>query len=412
MTSGPQGRHPRNSEVPLEILTPPWWHRKSEGLRGSTSDRKDRPPPTAGPERPGPPRRALPEAPGDGAAAAHALTERVREAIRERHYSPRTEKSYVGWVRRFLAFHRYEDATRMGATEVRAYLTHLATNRRVSASTQNQAFSALLFLFRAVLGHKLEELDDTPRAKRPTRLPVVLSRSEARALIDHLPGRLWLVGSLMYGAGLRLQECLMLRVKDVDFDRRVLMVRDGKGRKDRESVLPDAVGEPLRRHLDHVRSAHERDVADGRGAVSLPEALERKYPRAPWELGWQWVFPASREYVDTRTGLLRRHHLHPTLVQRTIRTAVKEAGLTKPATSHSLRHSFATHMLEAGYDIRTVQELLGHRELNTTMIYTHVTTVGSKGVRSPLDHQVLPPLSQGNPIGQNSPSSRRLIRRD
>jgi integron integrase len=336
----------------------------------------------------------------------------VREAIRERHYSRRTEKSYVGWVRRFLAFHRYADTTRMGATEVRAYLTHLATNRRVSASTQNQAFSGLLFLFRVVLSRNLEELDDTPRAKRPERLPVVLSRSEARALIDHLPGRLWLVGSLMYGAGLRLQECLTLRVKDVDFDRRVVMVRDGKGRKDREGVLPDALGEPLRRHLDQVRSAHERDLADGRGAVTLPDALERKYPRAPWELGWQWVFPASREYVDTRTGLLRRHHLHPTMVQRSFRTAAKQAGLTKPATSHSLRHSFATHMLEAGYDIRTVQELLGHRELNTTMIYTHVTTVGSKGVRSPLDHPFLPPISQRNPIGQNLPSSRRLDRRD
>jgi integron integrase len=295
---------------------------------------------------------------------------------------------------------------------VGAYLTHLATNRRVSASTQNQAFSALLFLFRAVLGRDLEELEDTPRAKRPTRLPVVLSRSEACALIGHLPGRLWLVGCLMYGAGLRLQECLSLRVKDVDFDRRVLMVRDGKGRKDREAVLPDVIGEPLRRHLERIRSAHKRDLADGRGAVSLPEALERKYPRAPWEFGWQWVFPASREYVDTRTGILRRHYLHPSMVQRSFRRAAKEAGLTKPATSHSLRHSFATHMLEAGYDIRTVQELLGHRELNTTMIYTHVTTVGSKGVRSPLDHPILPPISQGNPIGQNLPSSRGRDHRD
>jgi integron integrase len=328
---------------------------------------------------------------------AQALAERVREGIRERHYSPRTEKSYVGWVRRFLAFHRYPDAKRIGAAEVRAYLTHLATNRRVSASTQNQAFSALLFFFREVLGRSLEELDDTPRAKQPRRLPVVLSRAEARTLIGHLPGRVRLVGSLMYGAGLRLQECLALRVKDVDFDRRVLVVRDGKGRKDRETILPDTVAEPLRRQLEDVRSAHERDLADGRGAVSLPEALERKYRRAPWELGWQWVFPASREYVDTTTGLLRRHHLHPSKVQRTFRKAVKKAGLTKPATSHSLRHSFATHMLEAGYDIRTLQELMGHRELNTTMIYTHVTTVGSKGVRSPLDHGHLPPLSHPDP---------------
>ena len=391
-----QGRRPRESEVPLEILTPPWPLRHPRGPHHTALQRKGAP-------------RQIPEAPAEHVATAQALAERVRQAIRQRHYSRRTEKSYVGWVRRFLAFHHYADATRMGTSEVREYLTHLATNRRVSASTQNQAFSALLFLFREVLGRSLEDLDDTPRAKRPARLPVVLSRSEARALIDHLPGRLWLVGSLMYGAGLRLQECLTLRVKDVDFGRRVLAVRDGKGRKDRESVLPDALADPLRRHLDHILSGHERDVADGRGAVSLPDALERKYPRAPWEPGWHWVFPASRDYVDTRTGLLRKHHLHPTVVQRAFRAAAKEAGLTKPATSHSLRHSFATHMLEAGYDIRTVQELLGHRELNTTMIYTHVTTVGSKGVRSPLDHQILPPLSQGNPIGHNSPTSRRPV---
>jgi integron integrase len=399
MVNGPPARHPGEARVPLDVLTPPWWLRKSKAFRGSTSVRTPRPP-----------GRAAPETHRGDAAAAHALVERVREAIRARHYSRRTEKSYVGWVRRFLAFHAYGDATRMGATEVRAYLTHLATRRRVSASTQNQAFSALLFLFRQVLGRDLEALEDTPRAKRPTRLPVVLSRAEAAALISHLPGRLWLVGSLIYGAGLRLQECLSLRVKDVDFDRRVLTVRDGKGRKDRETVLPDALEEPLRGHLRRIRKTHEKEVADGRGAVTLPDALERKYPRAQWELGWQWVFPAGREYVDRSTGVLRRHHLHPSAVQRAFRTAAEEAGLAKRATSHSLRHSFATHMLEAGYDIRTVQELMGHRELNTTMIYTHVTTVGSKGVRSPLDHRVLPPLSQGNPIGQNMPSQRRPLR--
>jgi integron integrase len=399
MVNGPAARQPGGAGVPLDVLTPPWWLRKSKAFRGSASVRTPHP---AG--------RAAPGTHCGDAAAAHALAERVREAIRARHYSRRTEKSYVGWVRRFLAFHGHADATRMGATEVRAYLTHLATRRRVSASTQNQAFSALLFLFRQVLGQDLEALEDTPRAKRPTRLPVVLSRAEAAALISHLPGRLWLVGSLIYGAGLRLQECLSLRVKDVDFDRRVLTVRDGKGRKDRETVLPDALGEALRGHLRKIRGAHEKELADGRGAVSLPEALERKYPRAPWKIGWQWVFPAGREYVDRTTGLLRRHHLHPTAVQRAFRAAAAEAGLTKRATSHSLRHSFATHMLEAGYDIRTVQELMGHRELNTTMIYTHVTTVGSKGVRSPLDHRVLPPLSQGNPIGQNMPSQRRPLR--
>jgi len=400
MTRVHKSRSIGDDEPLPDIRTPPPWLRYTRGERDSPVGRQLPPGSVATSEDRAP-------AGGERAAASHALAERVRAAIRARHYSRRTEKSYVGWARRFLAFHRHADIAGLGATEVRAYLTHLVTNRRVSASTQNQAFSALLFLFREVLGRDLKDLDDTPRAKRPTRLPVVLSRSEARALIDHLPGRLWLVGSLMYGAGLRLQECLSLRIKDVDFGRRTLVIRDGKGRKDRESVLPDTLGEPLRRHLEELRVAHARDVADGRGAVSLPDALERKYPRAPWELGWQWVFPAGREYVDTRTGLLRRHHLHPTAVQRAFRTAAKEASLTKPATSHSLRHSFATHMLEAGYDIRTVQELLGHRELNTTMIYTHVTTIGSKGVRSPLDHQVLPPLSQGNPIGQNSPTPAR-----
>jgi len=305
--------------------------------------------------------------------------------LRERHYSRRTEKSYAAWARRFFSYHHFADAARLGTPEVRAYLVHLAIRRRVSASTQNQAFSALLFLFREVLGRKLEGLESTPRARAPARLPVILSRTEVLDLISCLPDRLWLVGSLMYGGGLRLQECLSLRVKDVDFERRVLVVRDGKGRKDRETVLPHRLGTPLRRQIARVRAQHEKDLADGRGAVPLPDALERKFPKAAWELSWQWVFPARREYVDKEIGLLRRYHLHPTVVQRAFRDAVKQSGLTKPATSHSLRHAFATHMLEAGYDIRTVQELLGHHDLNTTMIYTHVTTVGSKGVRSPLD---------------------------
>jgi len=387
MASGSDGRRPRESEVPLELLTPPWWIRGVDWLEGST------PEPSAASISGNTGQRCggatwdgrSPGSPHGDPAAAHALTERLRTTLRARHYSRRTEKSYTGWVRRFLAFHGFAEATRLGTPEVRAYLTHLAIHRRVSASTQNQAFSALLFLFREVLRCKLEDLEDTPRARTPARLPVILSRSEAKDLISRLPGRLWLVGSLMYGGGLRLQECLSLRVKDVDFDRRVLLVRDGKGRKDRETVLPHALEKPLRRELDRIRVRHERDLAEGGGGVSLPDALERKFPRAAWELGWQWVFPARREYVDTGTGVLRRHHLHPTLVQRAFREAVKQAGLTKPATSHSLRHAFATHLLEAGYDIRTVQELLGHRELSTTMIYTHVTTVGSKGVRSPLD---------------------------
>lgn len=386
MASGSGGRGKRESEVPLEVLTPPYWIRGVNWFEGCSLDPNWNPPSTATGER-GRPAGAgsLSATSPDPGAAAHALTERVRATLRERHYSRRTEKSYTGWVRRFLAFHRSVEPSHLGAHDVREYLTHLAIRQRVSASTQNQAFSALLFLFREVLRRKLSDLETTPRARTPTRLPVILSRSEVKELISRLPGRLWLVGSLMYGGGLRLQECLSLRVKDVDFERRVLVVRDGKGRKDRETVLPHALEKTLRQQIHRVRVQHERDVADGRGGVTLPDALDRKSPRAAWELGWQWVFPARREYVDKRTGLLRRHHLHPTLVQRAFREAVKQAGLTKPATSHSLRHAFATHMLEAGYDIRTVQELLGHRELNTTMIYTHVTTVGSKGVRSPLD---------------------------
>jgi integron integrase len=318
--------------------------------------------------------------------------------MRQRHYSRRTEKTYVGWARRFLAFHGYGEATRMGPPEVRAFLTDLANRRRISASTQNQAFSALLFLFREVLGQSLEELDDTPRARQPTHLPEVLSREEVRALIDSLPSHIWLIGSLLYGAGLRLQECLALRVKDVALDRRVLMVRDGKGRKDRETILPDSLREPLRKRLEQVRSAHKKALADGRGNVPLPDALEVKYPRASCELDWQWIFPAARDYVDTDTGLLRRYHLHPSAVQAAFRDAKKKTGLTKRATPHILRHSFATHMLEAGFDIRTVQELMGHSDLNTTMIYTHVTVVGSKGVLGPLDHRALPPVSRGQPL--------------
>jgi len=375
MTDAPAGPRLRRSVVPLECLTPPRWAHEAD-LKGSSA-----------PPSPGSPTSALSPAPTGGPATAKVLVQRLRQVVRQRHYSLRTEKSYAGWARRFLVFHRYPDPARLGAVEVRAYLTHLAMRQHVSASTQNQAFSALLFLFREVLGRKLEQLDDTPRAKRSVRLPVILARPEVRAILSRLRGRPWLVASLMYGGGLRLEECLSLRVKDVDFERRVLVIRDGKGRKDRETVFPQKLMEPLRGQLERVRGRHEGDLMDGRGAVSLPDALERKYPRAAWELGWQWLFPAAREYVDPQTGVLRRHHLHQTVVQRAFRIAVREAGVTKPATSHSLRHAFATHLLEAGYDIRTVQELLGHRDLNTTMIYTHVTIVGGKGVRSPLDDE-------------------------
>jgi integron integrase len=372
----------RSVSPPLEVVTPPPWLSWEEMIASTPAARAAEarvrsPTPNA--------RSAKGAAPTGDVAAAAALVARLREGARRRHYSRRTEKAYAGWVRRFLAFHRYRGPEHLGTPEVRSFLTHLAVRRRVSASTQNQAFSALLFLFREVLERELESLEETPRAKRPVRLPVVLSREEVRAVLRNLRGREWLIASLMYGSGLRLQECLSLRVKDVDFDRRVLLVRDGKGRKDRETVLPGGLVEPLRNHLEAVRSAHAEALADGRGAVAVPDALERKYPRAPWSFGWQWVFPAARDYVDARSGVVRRHHLHQTVVQRVIRVAVNKAGLTKPATSHSLRHSFATHLLEAGYDIRTIQELLGHRDVSTTMIYTHVTRIGSKGVRSPFD---------------------------
>ena len=307
------------------------------------------------------------------------------EAVRRRHYSRRTEKAYLGWLHRFLAFHHQRDPATMGAAEVRAYLTHLAVQKRVGASTQNQAFSALLFLYRDVLHQELTGLADTPRAKRPIRLPVVLSRAEVRAVLARLHGSPWLSASLMYGSGLRLSECLGLRVKDIDLARRALVVRDGKGRKDRETVLPAALRGPLLAHLSRVRALHEADLAAGNGSVELPDALERKHPRAPWELPWQWLFPATRMYVDRPTGMLRRHHLHETVVQRAFHAAVGAAGVRKPATCHTLRHSFATHLLEAGRDLRTIQQLLGHTDVNTTMIYTHVADVGPRGATSPLD---------------------------
>ena len=312
------------------------------------------------------------------------VLDRVRAAIRTRHYSFRTEKAYVFWISRFLAFQGRRHPLEMGEPEVTAFLTALATREHVSASTQNQAFSAILFLYREVLGRELRGLDQVPRAKPPVRLPLVLSRGEVAALLAGLRGTPLLMASLLYGAGLRLLECARLRVKDVDFDRRELTVRDGKGRRDRVTLLPDGLLGPLRRHLDRACRVHERDLAEG-VAVELPYALARKYPGASKELAWRWVFPAARVYVDRRTGEVRRHHLHESVLQRAVREAVQGAGLTKPATCHTLRHSFATHLLESGYDIRTIQELLGHSDVNTTMVYTHVLNRGGRGIRSPLD---------------------------
>ena len=313
------------------------------------------------------------------------LLDRVRAAIRARQYSPRTEKAYVFWIKRYIFFHGRKHPDGMGAGEVTQFLSGLATRQRVSASTQNQAFSALLFLYRVVLGRELAGLQETTRARRPPRVPLVLSHAEVDAILTRLQGTVRLMASLMYGAGLRLLECARLRVKDVDFARNEITVRDGKGRKDRVTLLPARLAEPLRVHLEQVRRQHHADLQAGVGSVALPDALDRKYPRAAWEWGWQWVFPAKRFYVDGSSGLRRRHHLHETVVQRAFSEAVRRSGVAKPASCHSLRHSFATHLLEDGYDIRTIQELLGHSDVATTMIYTHVLNRGGRGVRSPLD---------------------------
>lgn len=313
------------------------------------------------------------------------LLNRVRATLRVRHYSLRTEEYYIQWIRRFILFHHKRHPLEMGATEINAFLTHLAVDRTVSASTQNQAFSALLFLYRAVLEVDPGQLAGVVRAMRPKRLPVVLTRAEVRRVIDHLDGTYRLMARLLYGSGLRLLECLRLRVKDVDFGRNEITVRQGKGGKDRRTMLPVSVRPDLLEHLGRVKRLHERDLAGGFGSVWLPDALERKFPGASRDWAWQWVFPSAVLSVDPRTGVRRRHHAHEASVSRAITQAVRRSGMAKRATSHSFRHSFATHLLESGYDIRTVQELLGHEDVSTTMIYTHVLNRGGQGVKSPLD---------------------------
>lgn len=313
------------------------------------------------------------------------LLDRVRGVLRARHYSPRTEDAYVAWIRRFVLFHGKKHPDALGVPDVAGYLSHLASTCQVTASTQNQAFSAILFLYREVLGRELAGLDKVPRARLPERLPVVLTRDEIVAVLGRMGGTPRLMASLMYGAGLRLLECCRLRVKDVDFARQELIVRDGKGRKDRVTVLPARLLPPLREHLERVQRQHLSDLEGCAGHVALPGALARKYPNANREWAWQWVFPATRVYTDTTTGERCRHHLHESVLQREFAAAVRAARLTKPATCHTLRHSFATHLLETGYDIRTIQELLGHADISTTMVYTHVLNRGGRGVRSPLD---------------------------
>ncbi|WP_175304622.1 integron integrase [Candidatus Nitrospira nitrificans] len=313
------------------------------------------------------------------------LLDRVRAAIRTRHYSRRTEKAYVGWIRRYILFHGKRHPAEMGASEVTRFLSSLAVEGQVAASTQNQAVSALLFLYREVLGQELPWLDEVIRARRPVRLPVVLGRREVQAILDGLGGAPRLMALLLYGAGLRLLECARLRVQDIDFERHQIVVRGGKGDKDRVTMLPVVVRADLAAHLEEVRRQHALDLRRGAGWVELPSALARKYPYAGREWGWQWVFPATRVYVDRDTSQRRRHHLHESVLQRAVKMAVARAGLPRHATCHTLRHSFATHLLEDGHDIRTVQELLGHRDVSTTMIYTHVLNRGPAGVRSPAD---------------------------
>jgi integron integrase len=330
----------------------------------------------------GPP---TPPATGQSSGTTAAVLDDVRRAIRSRHYSRRTEEAYLGWIRRFLQFHDQRDPAQMAAPEVSRFLSALAVERDVSASTQNQALAALLFLYKDVLDRDPGWVENVVRAKRPQRLPVVLSQHEVQALLAALQGVAWMMGTLLYGAGLRLMECLRLRVKDVDFDRGEILVREGKGDKDRVTTLPASVVPKLRAHLERVRRQHTADLAAGFGRVWLPNALARKYPNAASEWGWQWVFPASTISTDPRGGERRRHHLHESVPQRAIREAKVRAGITRPVGPHTLRHCFATHLLESGHDIRTVQELLGHSDVRTTMIYTHVLNRGRLGVQSPAD---------------------------
>jgi len=341
-----------DSPTPLEALTPPpGW-----------------------PELP-----PAPAAPGD-------LLARVRHTVRLLHYSPRTEEAYVYWARRFaLHYGPARPPAELGADEVRCFLTYLAVTEHVSASTQNQALCALVFLYRRVLGRELDALGTLERAKAPRRLPVVLTRPEVRAILGQMRGVPRLVAWLLYGTGLRLAECLSLRVKDLDFERDELTVHDGKGAKDRVTPLPVAVRRELVEHLERVRRTHQEDLARGRGRAPRPGALADRNAAAPTEWAWQYVFPASSFYTDRRTGISHRHHVHETVIQKAMAMAARLAGITRPATPHSLRHAFATHLLEDGYDLRTIQELLGHSDVSTTMIYTHVVKVGRRGVRSPAD---------------------------
>lgn len=313
------------------------------------------------------------------------LLDQLRDAIRIKHYAYSTEKTYVHWAKRYILFHNKRHPAEMGVPDIEAFLTHLAQDENVAASTQNQAFNALLFLYRNVLHVELDAPIQALRAKRTQHFPTVLSKDEATRVLAGLQGLHQLMARLLYGSGLRLMECLRLRVKDIDFEQSQIVVRQGKGEKDRLTMLPTSLVAPLKAQIAFVRQQHARDLADGVGSVELPFALARKYPNADKELAWQYVFPSDRLSTDPRSGVVRRHHLDPSGLQRAVKAAATLAKINKPVSPHTFRHCFATHLLEAAYDIRTVQELLGHKDVKTTMIYTHVLNRGPKAVRSPLE---------------------------
>ena len=313
------------------------------------------------------------------------LLDQMRDALRARHYSPRTEETYVSWVARFIRFHKMRHPKDMGEAEINEFLTYLAVDKKVSSSTQTQALSAVLFLYRYVFGLDMGDLGDIVRARKPHHIPVVMTRAETQAVLSKMSGDLLLMASLLYGSGLRLTECLHLRVQDLDLEGGEVVVFNGKGNKDRLTMLPDSLKAPLREHLVGVKALHQHDLADGFGRVVLSEALQRKYPRAAGDWRWQWVFPQRHRWTDPATREQGRHHIDDSVLQRAVKVAVSEAGITKRVGCHTFRHSFATHLLESGYDIRTIQELLGHKSVTTTMIYTHVLNKGGRGVTSPLD---------------------------
>ncbi len=317
--------------------------------------------------------------------AQKKLLDQTRDALRRNNYAYRTEQAYISWIKRYIFFHNLKHPQDLTERDIEAYLTHLAVQKKVAPSTQNQALAALQFLYRVVLKITLDEEILPLPARRSKHIPVVLSRQEVKAVLAQLSGTYLLICQLLYGCGLRVTECLTLRIQDLDFDRNEITVRSGKGNKDRRTMLPETVSHPLVRHLKEVKIAHDNALEEGYGAVALPHALGRKYSSAAQEWNWQYVFPDHKRSTDPRSGEVRRHHLHPSGLRRAVRAAAQKAGITKHVTPHVFRHSFATHLLEDGYDIRTVQELLGHADVKTTMIYTHVLNKGGRGVKSPLD---------------------------